>query len=97
VWRDDLDIRGHGRRRGVQHPALLVARQSGLTEAGVANVIAASAEGYASPTNLDRDQPIGGMAPPTQAELVLQAVRESAGPDDLRTRLAEQAARRLSR
>jgi ectoine hydroxylase-related dioxygenase (phytanoyl-CoA dioxygenase family) len=42
----------------------------------VANVIAASAEGYAFPTNLDRDQPIGGLAPQTQAELVQQALAE---------------------
>jgi ectoine hydroxylase-related dioxygenase (phytanoyl-CoA dioxygenase family) len=43
-------------------------------EAAVRNVVAASAEGYAFPTNLDRDQPIGGLAPQTQAELVPQAV-----------------------
>ena len=42
----------------------------------VDNVVAASAEGYAFPTNLDRDQPIGGLAPRTQAELVRQAVAE---------------------
>jgi ectoine hydroxylase-related dioxygenase (phytanoyl-CoA dioxygenase family) len=42
----------------------------------VANVVAASAEGYAFPTNLDKDQPIGGLAPQTQAELVLQALAE---------------------
>ena len=42
----------------------------------VRNVVAASAEGYAFPTNLDRDQPIGGLAPQTQAELVLQALDE---------------------
>ena len=35
-----------------------------------------SAEGYAFPTNLDRDQPIGGLAPQTQAELLLQALAE---------------------
>jgi ectoine hydroxylase-related dioxygenase (phytanoyl-CoA dioxygenase family) len=34
------------------------------------NVVAASAEGYAFPTNLDRDQPIDGLAPETQADLV---------------------------
>jgi hypothetical protein len=43
-------------------------------EATVRNVVAASAGGYAFPTNLDRDQPIGGLAPETQAELMLQAV-----------------------
>jgi ectoine hydroxylase-related dioxygenase (phytanoyl-CoA dioxygenase family) len=42
----------------------------------VQNVIAASAEGYAFPTNLDRDQPIDGLAPQTQAELVTQALTE---------------------
>jgi hypothetical protein len=33
-------------------------------------------EGYAFPTNLDRDQPIGGLAPQTQAELLWQALQE---------------------
>jgi hypothetical protein len=42
----------------------------------VANVVAAAAEGYAFPTNLDRDQPIGGLAPQTQAELLHQALAE---------------------
>lgn len=40
------------------------------------NVVAASAEGYAFPTNLDRDQPIDGLAPPTQADLVRQALAD---------------------
>jgi ectoine hydroxylase-related dioxygenase (phytanoyl-CoA dioxygenase family) len=48
----------------------------------VRNVIAASAEGYAFPTNLDRDQPIGGLAPQTQAELMQQALDD--GWDDAR-------------
>ncbi|MBL7254251.1 phytanoyl-CoA dioxygenase family protein [Paractinoplanes lichenicola] len=48
-----------------------------LDHAGsVDNVIAASAEGYAFPANLDRDQPIDGLAPRTQADLVRQAVAE---------------------
>jgi ectoine hydroxylase-related dioxygenase (phytanoyl-CoA dioxygenase family) len=45
-------------------------------EGPVENVVAASAEGYAFPTNLDKDQPIGGLAPQTQAELMLQALAE---------------------
>jgi ectoine hydroxylase-related dioxygenase (phytanoyl-CoA dioxygenase family) len=45
-------------------------------EGSVENVVAASAEGYAFPTNLDKDQPIGGLAPQTQAELMLQALSE---------------------
>ena len=42
----------------------------------VRNLITVAAEGYPFPTNLDRDQPIGGMAPQTQAELLGQAVAE---------------------
>jgi ectoine hydroxylase-related dioxygenase (phytanoyl-CoA dioxygenase family) len=79
------------------YAALQVARRAGLSEQGIANVIAASAEGYAFPTNLDRDQPIGGMAPATQADLVTQAVREGITGDLLRERLAAQTHRHLSR
>ena len=50
--------------------------------AAVRNVVAASAEGYAFPTDLDRDQPVGGLAPQTQAELVHEALR--AGWDEPR-------------
>ncbi|WBQ03843.1 phytanoyl-CoA dioxygenase family protein [Kribbella sp. CA-293567] len=58
------------------------------------NVIAASAEGYAFPTNLDRDQPIGGLAPQTQADLVRQALAEDWPDDLLRQALDEHAVRR---
>ena len=43
-------------------------------------IIAATAEGYAFPTNLDRDPPIGGLAPKTQAEILRDAV--SAGTSE---------------
>ena len=42
----------------------------------IANVIAATAEGYPFPTNLDRNPPIGGLAPRTMADFLTQAVRE---------------------
>ena len=48
------------------YPALLAARAAGMPPREVANVVAASAEGYAFPTNLDRDQPIDGMSPRTR-------------------------------
>ena len=60
----------------------------------VRNVVAASAEGYAFPTNLDRDQPIGGLAPQTQAELVLQALTEGWEPDRFAAALRDQQERR---
>lgn len=50
----------------------------GSTAYGVANAIAASAEGYAFPTNLDRDQPIDGMAPATMAQIVARALADGA-------------------
>jgi ectoine hydroxylase-related dioxygenase (phytanoyl-CoA dioxygenase family) len=57
------------------------------------NVIAASAEGYSFPTNLDRDQPIGGLAPMTQAELVRQALVEDWDHATLVARLSEHVER----
>jgi ectoine hydroxylase-related dioxygenase (phytanoyl-CoA dioxygenase family) len=60
----------------------------------VDNVIAATAEGYAFPTNLDRDQPIGGLAPQSQAGLLREAVAEAWPTDRLRTALADHATRR---
>ena len=57
------------------------------------NVIAASAEGYAFPTNLDRDQPVDGLAPPTQADLVRQALAEGWDHPRLVARLREQVER----
>jgi ectoine hydroxylase-related dioxygenase (phytanoyl-CoA dioxygenase family) len=57
------------------------------------NVIAASAEGYAFPTNLDRDQPVDGLAPPTQAGLVRRALDEGWPHEEL-VRALEQHAER---
>lgn len=60
----------------------------------IQNVIAASAEGYAFPTNLDRDVLLDGLAPATQAELVKQALAEQWTYDQLAERLAEDQVRR---
>lgn len=42
----------------------------------IPNVIAATAEGYPFPTNLDRNPPIGGLAPRTMADFLAEAVRD---------------------
>jgi ectoine hydroxylase-related dioxygenase (phytanoyl-CoA dioxygenase family) len=60
----------------------------------VENVVAASAEGYAFPTNLDHDQPVGGLAPQTQAELVRQALAEDWDPARFGAALRAQQERR---
>jgi len=74
------------------YPALLA---STLTQSQTANAIAACAEGYSFPTNLDRDPPTGGLAPKSQAALVHQALAGNWTPEALNTALDAQAARRL--
>jgi ectoine hydroxylase-related dioxygenase (phytanoyl-CoA dioxygenase family) len=76
------------------YPALVSMRSRGVAANVIANVIAACAEGYAFPTNLDRDQPIDGLAPETQADLVARAVQEEWDAKRLRKELAAQAERR---
>jgi ectoine hydroxylase-related dioxygenase (phytanoyl-CoA dioxygenase family) len=78
------------------YPVLLAQKAAGASERAVRNVVAASAEGYAFPTNLDRDQPIGGLAPETQAELVWRALQEDWSPEALDAELTAQAQRRDS-
>ena len=67
-----------------------------LDERSAHNAIAACAEGYAFPTNLDRDPPIGGLAPETQAALMRRALKEKWPADKFKAALAEQNQRRLT-
>jgi hypothetical protein len=78
------------------YPVLLAQRAAGAADRSLRNVVAASAEGYAFPTNLDRDQPIGGLAPETQAELVWRALQEDWSPEALDAELTAQAERHRS-
>jgi ectoine hydroxylase-related dioxygenase (phytanoyl-CoA dioxygenase family) len=75
-------------------PALRAMRAAGTAPAMIANVIAACAEGYSFPTNLDLDQPIGGLAPPMQAEILGQAVEQGWSRQRLETELGAWSARR---
>ena len=63
----------------------------------VDNVVATAAEAYAFPTNLDHDQPIGALAPPTQADLLHRALAEDWSPERLDEELSAQEDRRRSR
>ncbi len=79
------------------YPALRIASADGRLDRGaIDNAIAACAEGYSFPTNLDRDPPIGGLAPQTQAALMRQALDEGWEPEALVEALEAQAARRLT-
>jgi len=73
------------------YPAL---RASGLGPDALAHAVAASAEGYPFPTNLDLDQPVDGLTPVTQAELVHRALAEGWEPTALAAALGDYAARR---
>lgn len=53
-----------------------------------------AAEGYPFPTNLDRDPPVGGLAPPSQADVVRAALGERRTVEELRGALKEHATRR---
>ncbi|RMB85818.1 phytanoyl-CoA dioxygenase family protein [Streptomyces shenzhenensis] len=77
-------------------PVLLKRRAEGVGEPWLDRVIAASAEGYPFPTNLDNDPPLDGLAPPSQADVVRRAVREEWTPQALRDELRAAAGRRES-
>lgn len=78
------------------YPALLAARAAGMPPHEVANVVAATAEGYAFPTNLDRDQPVDGMSPQNQADLVTDALAASLPEAELNDLLDRHQALRVS-
>ncbi len=81
---------------GAVYPVLLTRKAEGASEQWLENVIAASAEGYPFPTNLDNDPPVDGLAPPSQADVVRRALREGRSPRALRDELRAAAARRTS-
>lgn len=58
--------------------------------------LAAAAEGYPFPTNLDRDPPVDGLAPASQADLVRRALAAGWSVDELRTALTDHAHRRTT-
>jgi ectoine hydroxylase-related dioxygenase (phytanoyl-CoA dioxygenase family) len=77
-------------------PTLLARRADGAGDRQLSNVVAAAAEGYAFPTNLDRDQPVGSLVPQSQADLLRQALDEGWDPARLADALDAQQGRRRS-
>ncbi len=78
------------------YPVLLARKAEGVGDAWLEAVVAATAEGYPFPTNLDRDPPVDGLAPPSQADLVRRALREEWTPEALREELRARAERQMS-
>ena len=77
-------------------PVLLRRKGQGADEEWLRRVVAACAEGYPFPTNLDLDPPVDGLAPPSQADTVWRAVAEAWMPERLGRELKAGAARRAS-
>ena len=79
------------------YPALRAMLADGrLTRESAANAVAACAEGYSFPTNLDRDPPLGGLAPKTQQALMAEALAAGWTADAFREALHAQSERRLA-
>ncbi|MAF72786.1 MAG: phytanoyl-CoA dioxygenase [Micrococcales bacterium] len=70
------------------YPSLVKWKASGASEADLQNVIAASAEGYAFPGDLDSHPPSGSEPPPAQSDLVAIALSEEWPPSRLAIELA---------
>jgi ectoine hydroxylase-related dioxygenase (phytanoyl-CoA dioxygenase family) len=79
------------------YPTIQKMLTAGTISKGTAtNAIAATAEGYSFPTNLDRDPPIGGLAPETQQALFHRALDGNWTPEAFVKALDEQAAKKLT-
>ncbi|MEY4907242.1 MAG: hypothetical protein RL260_960 [Pseudomonadota bacterium] len=77
------------------YPALLALRTDGtLTEEEADRALAACAEGYAFPTDLDLDPPLGGLAPESPQAVARRALRDGWSAQRLEALLDTMATRR---
>jgi ectoine hydroxylase-related dioxygenase (phytanoyl-CoA dioxygenase family) len=65
------------------YPVLLAMKAEGLSAQDLRNVVVATAEGYPFPTNLDSDQPVDSLCPPSQVDTVLAALDDELSPEAL--------------
>jgi ectoine hydroxylase-related dioxygenase (phytanoyl-CoA dioxygenase family) len=77
------------------YPALRAMTAARRPRQEILNAVVATAEGYPFPTNLDRDQPIGGLAPPSQVDTVLAALDADHTPEQLDEALRAHNERRM--
>lgn len=79
------------------YPVLLGLKQTGkMNAAELADIVAASAEGYPFPANLDIDSPLTGMAPESQQQLMHRALGEGWPVEQFDQTLQAQADRKRS-
>jgi ectoine hydroxylase-related dioxygenase (phytanoyl-CoA dioxygenase family) len=82
--------------KAVFGPLKAMAAAEVLSAREVEAVIAATAEGYPFPANLDIDSPLGGMAPPSQQDVMRRALAEGWDEAAFAAALDAQAARKRS-
>lgn len=70
---------------------------AGWPEHLVVNAATAVADGYAFPTNLDHDPPLGGLTPPSHLDLLLESLRDGDAQADFDAKVDALVARRRSR
>ncbi len=82
--------------KAVFGPLKAMAATGVLTAQEVETVIAATAEGYPFPANLDIDSPLGGMAPPSQQDVMRTALAEGWDAKAFEAAIDTQMARKRS-
>lgn len=75
------------------YPAALASHKDAtLSASELTASIAAAAEGYSFPTNLDRDPPKAGLAPETQQAMFARAVAEGMNDQEFASHLDQMSA-----
>jgi len=80
--------------KAIYQPLSEAWKSGSLSQSQLHSVVAATAEGYSFPTNLDQDAPIGGLAPKTQHTLLLESIKASLEQQEFDRLLDEQQQRR---
>ncbi len=92
-----IEIVDRARMSKALYPRLLSLKQSGaLSDRDIDNVVQATAEGYPFPVNLDIDSPLSGMAPPSQQDLLREALNEAWSTERFVDAIDAQTARKRS-
>ena len=79
------------------YPTMLAMRQRReISPRDMENLIAATADGYPFPCNLDLDSPLSGLAPASQQDILRQALQEDWTPEQLNAGIDAYMARHVS-
>lgn len=71
------------------YQAMLNRLNDGMDPELVGHAAAATAQGYPFPIDLDRDQPVGGLTPPSQLDVLVDGLERRVDPAEFATVMAE--------